>query len=62
MKKNNEIIIEQNDKKPQFINFYDVIVHIDSIKDINKGWKIEMSQNAKRIIKILNPKVYLKSE
>jgi hypothetical protein len=58
--KNKPILGQPNDENP--INFYDLIVHIDSIKDINKGWKIEMSQNAKRIIKILNPKVYLKSE
>ena len=32
---------------PNFIDFYDVIVHIDSIKDINKGWKIEMNQKGK---------------
>ena len=29
-------------------NFYDVIVHIDSIKDINKGWRVEMSPNAEK--------------
>ena len=33
-----------NNEKPQFADFYDVIVHIDSIKDINKGWKIDMSK------------------
>ena len=33
---------------PNFIDFYDVIVHIDSIKDINKGWKIEMNQKGKQ--------------
>ena len=37
-----------NVDKPKFVDFYDVIVHIDSIKDINKGWKIEMSKNAKK--------------
>ena len=35
-----------NNKKP--FNFYDVIVHIDSIKDINKGWKIEMNEDGKK--------------
>ena len=34
--------IKVNNKKSKFTDFYDVIVHIDSIKDINKGWKIEM--------------------
>ena len=42
--KNNQILIKQKDLKPQFTEFYDVIVHIDSIKDITKGWKIEMSK------------------
>ena len=42
--KTNEIIVNQKFEKPNFTDFYDVIVHIDSIKDINKGWKIEMSQ------------------
>ena len=28
--------------------FYDIIVHIDSVKDINKGWKIEMNEKGKR--------------
>jgi len=28
--------------------FYDIIVHIDSVKDINKGWKIEMNENGKK--------------
>ena len=35
---------EQNLEKSKFTDFYDVIVHIDSIKDINKGWKIEMNK------------------
>ena len=44
------IIIRQSpdeDNKKQ-INFYDIIVHIDSVKDINKGWKIEMNEKGKR--------------
>ena len=36
--------IKVNNKKSKFTDFYDVIVHIDSIKDINKGWKIEMNK------------------
>ena len=28
--------------------FYDIIVHIDSVKDISKGWKIEMNEKGKR--------------
>ena len=39
----NKVVLEQQiDKKLK--GFYDVIVHIDSIKDINKGWKIEMNE------------------
>ena len=30
-----------------FIDFYDVIIDINSIKDINKGWEIKMSEKAK---------------
>ena len=39
--------IKVNDEKQKFKDFkdfYDVIVKIDSIKDINKGWKIEMNK------------------
>ena len=28
--------------------FYDIIVHIDSVKDISKGWKIDMNEKGKR--------------
>ena len=40
--------VNNNNQKPKFIDFYDVIVHIDSIKDINKGWKIEMNKDAEK--------------
>ena len=42
--KTNEIIGEQSYKNPYLSDFYDVIVHVDSIKDINKGWKVEMTK------------------
>jgi len=48
---NNEIKMAENNNnllKPKFNEFYDVIVHIDSIKDINKGWEIEMSPRAEK--------------
>ena len=45
---NNEIIGYQKFEKPNFVDFYDVIVHIDSIKDINKGWKIDMNQKGEQ--------------
>ena len=31
-----------------FTEFYDVIIDIKSIKDINKGWEVKMSENAKK--------------
>ena len=43
----NEIKGNQKNIKENFIDFYDVIVHIDSIKDINEGWKIEYNNNTK---------------
>ena len=44
---NNSLFNHLVDKTP--INDYDIIVHIDSIKDINKGWKIEMNERGKQI-------------
>jgi len=47
--------------EPNFINFYDVIIDIKSIKDISKGWEVKFSKRAEekykefkkeRIIKI----------
>ena len=46
-KNSNKIIGNQKYIKEEFINFYDVIIHIDSIKDINKGWRVEFSKKAK---------------
>ena len=39
--------IEKTNKETNFIDFYDVIVDIKSIKDISKGWEIKMSNKAK---------------
>ena len=40
------------------IDYYDAIVHIDSIKNINKGWKIEMNERGKNNIeKFKNEKI-----
>ena len=46
---NNSNQIKGNQKyiKEKFIDFYDVIIHIDSIKDINKGWKVEFNEKTK---------------
>jgi hypothetical protein len=43
----NQIRINQKYIKEKFIDFYDVIIHIDSIKDINKGWKVEFNEKTK---------------
>ena len=43
----NEIKGNQKYIKEKFIDFYDVIIHIDSIKDINKGWRIEFNEKTK---------------
>ena len=39
---------EKNFNKKNFIDFYDVIIDIKSIKDIIKGWEIKMSQNGQK--------------
>ncbi len=45
--KTNEIIgSAQLNSQTIFINFYDVIVNIKSIKDITKGWEVKMSKRA----------------
>ena len=47
---NNNIINEKNlvsfkdFNKEDFVDFYDVIIDIKSVKDINKGWKINMNE------------------
>jgi len=43
----NQFIGNEIFKTEKFIDFYDVIIDIKSIKDINKGWPIKMSQKAK---------------
>ena len=44
--KKNKVILEQPYNQN---DFYDVIVHIDSIKDINKGWEIKMTEEGKKV-------------
>ena len=49
-KNSNQII--GNEKKSfdkNFIDFYDVIIDIKSIKDISEGWKIKMNEKGKEI-------------
>ena len=42
----NVLFKKSSDGKPA--DFYDIIVHIDSVKDISKGWKIDMNEKGKR--------------
>ena len=49
--KSNISLIDQNqncllNKNVNFMNFYDVIIDIKSIKDITKGWEVKMSEKA----------------
>ena len=45
--KSNEIMSNETPNlEPNFINFYDVIIDIKSIKDISKGWEIKKSKRA----------------
>ena len=39
---------EKTNKEANFIDFYDVIVDIKSVKDISEGWKIKMNENARK--------------
>ena len=46
---NNEIGVNQKlFKDVNFVDFYDVIIDIKSIKDINKGWNIKLSKRAEQ--------------
>ena len=46
-KYNKNELKSNTNKDSNFIDFYDVIIDIKSIKDINKGWEIKMSKRAK---------------
>ena len=44
---NNEINVNQTlYKDVNFVDFYDVVIDIKSIKDINKGWNVKLSKRA----------------
>ena len=49
---NNSIILRNNilNQNESFIDFYDVIIDIKSIKDIKKGWEIKMNERGKKKI------------
>ena len=57
---NNQIIINKSVNKKNFVDFYDVIIDIKSIKDINKGWEIKMSDKGKQNYEKYNKKENLK--
>ena len=43
-----EFIGNEKSTDKKFIDFYDIIVHINSIKALNKGWKVEINPNTKQ--------------
>ena len=45
---NNQIIVNDSVNEKKFIDFYDVIIDIKSIKDICNGWEIKMSEKGKQ--------------
>jgi hypothetical protein len=53
LKHKNELLMkekignEKSNKETNFIDFYDVIVDIKSIKEICNGWQIKMNENSK---------------
>ena len=46
--KTNQFIGNETSTDKKFIDFYDVIVHINSIKALNTGWKVEINPNGKQ--------------
>ena len=53
---------EKTNKETNFIDFYDVIVDIKSVKDISQGWKIKMNEDAKKKYEEFKKKKLLKLE
>ena len=58
IKGNNESNKENN--KVIFEDFYDVIIDIQSVKDINKGWEIKMNERGKKNYELYKNKEILK--
>ena len=54
--KNNNI--DNKNVKIIFEDFYDVIIDIKSIKEINKGWEIKMNERGKKIMNYIKKKKY----
>ena len=43
-----------------FVDFYDVIIDIKSIKDINKGWEIKMNERGEKNYNLYKEKEIIK--
>ena len=54
-KENNELF-----NKKKSYDFYDIIINIKSIKDINKGWKIKMNERGENNYKLYKNKEIIK--
>ena len=46
--KNYELSEELQKFNKNFEDFYDIIINIKSIKDINKGWEIKSNEKGKK--------------
>ena len=63
IKVNKEYNKEKNSKEKNkiiFEDFYDVIIDIQSVKDINKGWEIKMNERGKKNYELYKNKKTLK--
>ena len=63
IKVNKEYNKEKNSKEKNkiiFEDFYDVIIDIQSVKDINKGWEIKMNERGKKNYELYKNKEILK--
>ena len=61
-KENGQYVINnlKLEEKQEHTEFYDVIVKIESIKDINKGWTVQMSEKGKKNYELYKDKNALK--
>ena len=60
--KSNQIIGNNTENifKENFEDFYDIIIDIQSVKDINKGWQIKMNERGKKNYQLYKNKEILK--
>lgn len=47
--------LEKKKLKKRLLDFYDIIINLDSLNNINTGWKILMNEKGKNFIKKNNP-------